>query len=307
MKKQQHHKIISTILILAFALGVLTCGEEDSGDLDLIWIPAGTFEMGETGVAAPVHDVTITEGFYMSRYLITQSQYYLVTGKQPGCFPSGGRGRLPVECVNWYDAIVFCNKLSIKHGLQPVYNLLESTNPDVWIADNGGKIPDDTNPNPAWDAVVPAWNANGYRLPTEAEWEYACRAGTTTPYNNGWDYLSDPPADAPGWYRDSIINGSPIDKTQEVGLKPPNAWGLYDMHGNIYELCWDWYSTNYYSNSQATDPDPKGPASSNIGYDRVIRGGSWDYSASGLRSAFRLNVDPWGKGYNIGLRVVRRP
>ena len=317
MKKQQHHKIISTILILAFAIGVLTCGEEDSGDLGLMWIPAGTFLMGSpSGVGnsneEPQHQVTLTKGFYMSRYVITQSQYYLVTGEQPSNFinvDGDGRGRRPVETVNWYDAIVFCNKLSIKHGLQPVYSiskiinpLEKSTNPDDW-----GPVPTTISDSTRlkWDAVDPNWNANGYRLPTEAEWEYACRAGTTTPYNKDWNPdppVSDPSADAPGWYEDSMINGSLINKTQEVGLKPPNAWGLYDMPGNVWEWCWDWYDENYLT-SQATNPE--GPPSSISGHGRVSRGGSWSSPASYLRSAFRNDGVPYDKDDAVGFRIVR--
>ena len=310
MKKQQHHKIISTILILAFAICLLTCGEEDSGDLGLMWIPDGAFWMGSSNGTdtpgnpppaegntgeRPRHEVTLTKGFYMSRYPITQSQYYLVTGEKPSSFKDDGRGRLPVERVSWYEAIVFCNKLSIKHGLQPVYSISGSTNPADW-----GPVP--TSSNDKWNAVemigddFPNDVPNGYRLPTEAEWEYACRAGTTTPYNKDWDPLYDPPEDAPGWYSGNCTS------TQEVGLKPPNAWGLYDMHGNVYEWCWDKHTSTYYSEPEATY-NPKGPITS--GSTRVIRGGNWGSGASDLRSAYRSTSSSAVVTNNTGFRVVR--
>jgi formylglycine-generating enzyme required for sulfatase activity len=129
---------------------------------------------------------------------------------------------------------------------------------------------------------------NGYRLPTEAEWEYACRAGTTTAYNTG-DIIND----NTGWY--STNSGS---KTQQVGLKPANAWGLYDMHGNVWEWCWDWYKEDITEDNT----DPTGAV---IGFLRVQRGGSWYDFGWNLRSARRDCYTPSFRYYDIGFRLVR--
>jgi formylglycine-generating enzyme required for sulfatase activity len=149
--------------------------------------------------------------------------------------------------------------------------------------------------------------ANGYRLPTEAEWEYACRAGTETAHNTGSNTIDD----NTGWYKDSKIAGSDIDRTQEVGQKPPNRWGLYDMHGNVLEWCWDWYAS--YSNSHQTglyginvSSDPAGPTIGSGGGGRVFRGGSWHgIGHQGLRSANRSASGPFNRLNYGGFRVVR--
>jgi formylglycine-generating enzyme required for sulfatase activity len=202
-----------------------------------------------------------------------------------GTNPSTFRGDdLPVECVSWYDAIVFCNKLSMREGLTPAYTISGSTNPANW-----GAVPTDSNST--WDAVTVNWNASGYRLPTEAEWEYACRAGTTTAYNTG-DTLTD----NTGWY-----SGNSENTTHAVGGKSVNAFGLYDMHGNVWEWCCDW-DGRYSSGAQT---DPRGPSA---GLSRVSRGGSWDTSLAGLlRSAYRASCAPWYGVGEYGFRVVRRP
>ncbi|MDR2943096.1 MAG: formylglycine-generating enzyme family protein [Treponema sp.] len=257
----------------------------------LIKITAGTFSMGQAYYVIPVHSVTLTSGFYMGKYQVTQEQYKAVMeNSNPSSFTtavegeSGTPDKLPVETVSWYDTLVFCNKLSIAEGLSPAYKISGSTDPADW-----GSAP--TESDPAWDAVEIVTDSNGYRLPTEAQWEYACRAGTTTAFNNGNDNYDTVGAIA--WYKDNSSS-----KTHKVGLKTANAWGLYDMHGNLAEWCWDRYGG--YSGSAQTDP--VGPSS---GAPRVIRGGGWNGSAQGVGSAFRFIEYPISRKNNLGFRLLR--
>ncbi|HUU26658.1 MAG TPA: formylglycine-generating enzyme family protein [archaeon] len=229
--------------------------------ITLVAIPAGTFQMGQVGVAEPVHQVTVS-AFQMGRYEVTQEQYQTVVGSNPSEFT--GDTKSPVDRVSWYNACTFCNKLSEAEGLQPCYNLT------TWACD---------------------FTKNGYSLPTEAEWEYACRAGTTTNYYTG-DSESD--LAKAGWYHDN--SGK---TTHPVGGKEANAFGLYDMHGNVSEWCNDWYGD--YSSENANDPQ----GSSN-GSTRVSRGGSWSNSLYYCRLAYRYNTSPGTRYDHLGFRVVRR-
>jgi formylglycine-generating enzyme required for sulfatase activity len=254
--------------------------------VEVVLISAGEFTMGSSDSndsvsntsASPPHQVTLTKGFYMGKYEVTQAQYLTVMGSLPNSLTTGpnyGRGNnYPVYYVTWYDAVEFCNKLSEKEGLQLVYTI-------------SGRTPATGYPI-TFATVTVNWSNNGYRLPTEAEWEYACRAGTTSAYNTG-DTISDDT----GWY-----NNNSNSMTHEVGLKPHNAWGLYDMHGNVWEWCWDWYG-NYPSNPQT---DPVGPTS---GTYREGRGGAWNHGQQILRSAYRTYTQPNIADNNLGFRLVR--
>jgi formylglycine-generating enzyme required for sulfatase activity len=232
------------------------------------------------------HQVTLT-GFYMGKYPVTQAQYEAVMGNNPSYFttavsPETSTANRPVEQVSWYDAIVFCNKLSMKEGLSPAYRINESTNPDNW-----GTVP--TSYSAGWNAVEIVAGSKGYRLPTEAQWEYACRAGTTTACNTG-DNITTNQANYSGNIK--------WERTTEVGKYAPNAWGLYDMHGNVWEWCWDWYG-RYTSGAQT---DPTGAVSSD---NRVHRGGSWYYRGLFLRSAYRSDYVPYGREDDSGFRLSR--
>lgn len=242
----------------------------DIAGIVMVSIPGGTFSMGSTTVgsdARPVHTVTVS-GFEMGKYEVTQGQYQSVMGTNPSRDRGVGDNN-PVYYVSWWNAIRFCNALSRRAGLQECYN--ESTG-------------------------VCDFSKTGYRLPTEAEWEYACRAGTTTTYNLG---NNESDLARTGWYYSNSNTGRD-GMTQPVGKKTPNAWGLYDMHGNVWEWCHDWYGS--YSGESATNP-----TGAQSGSYRVLRGGSWAYLAHSCRSAFRYGSTPSDTVNFIGFRVVRRP
>ncbi len=247
--------------------------------LEMVLIKAGTFAMGSPadergrneGYDWPLHQVILTQDFYIGRYEVTQAQYQAIMNNNPSFF--SGKSNNPVESVTWYECAAFCNRLSEREGLTPVYN--EST----WA----------TN-----------WNANGYRLPTEAEWECACRAGTTWRFSHGNVLECD---DACGSCADHDLCmwwcGNSGRQTHEVGLKLPNPWGLYDMHGNVWEWCNDWWEE---PSNPLVRIDPTGV---NSGSSRVYRGGDWFFDARFCRSADRYRADPVDENYNDGFRLSR--
>jgi formylglycine-generating enzyme required for sulfatase activity len=257
---------------------------------DFVLITGGTFIMGSPyseperrDNESPQHQATVSS-LYMGKYAVTQKEYHAVTGTNPSDF----RGdNLPVEQVSWYDAVQYCNARSVKEGLKAAYTI----NQDRTDSDNtGGSDPF------KW---VVTWDksADGYRLPTEAEWEYACRAGTTTPFYMGDNITTDDANyDGNNPYNGNV-RGLYRETTVPVGSFMQNAFGLYDMHGNVYEWCWDW-AGNYPRDAQI---DPFGPAS---GSHRIQRGGSWGSSALILRSAFRNYANPSYKNHYLGFRLV---
>ena len=234
-------------------------GEETTVELpggtamDFIWMGPGTFtrgspetENGRFSNEGPRHEVTLTTGFYLGKYEITQSQWEAVMGDNPSYFQSPDR---PVEQVSWDDVQTFIQRL-----------------------------------NASTEEAV-------YRLPTEGEWEYACRAGTTGRWSFGDDEIW---LEVSAWY---VANNTSAG-TKEVGAKQPNPWGLYDMHGNVGEWCHDYFDA-YTNNPQI---DPSGPAS---GTSRITRGGYFHSEAEDVRSAKRSRREPANRTYNIGARLVK--
>ena len=234
---------------------VLAKTRTNSAGIKLVLLPEATFQMGSTLAEqhhrlneGPLHEVILTQSFYIGIHPVTQEQYQRVMGKNPARFgrEAGGGPDHPVEQASWEDAVLFCRKLS------------------------------------------DAERSDGltYRLPTEAEWEHACRAGTSGLFSVG-DALTSAQAN---------ING---DKTSRVGTYTANNFGLFDMHGNVWEWCADWYGEAYYR--QSPQRDPQGPAAGEM---RVVRGGSWRSQASSCRAAYRNALVPHNRDPYTGFRVM---
>jgi formylglycine-generating enzyme required for sulfatase activity len=263
-------------------LFILSCGYNPSNQNPDIRrgmreIPAGTFLMGsnEAGndpLAQPVHTVSVS-AFSMDSSEVTQADYLAIMGVNPSHFT--GDLRRPVEMLTWFDAVLYCNARSRSDGLDTIYSYTSIYGTPGNGCDSLGGLSIN-------------YSKKGYRLPTEAEWEWACRAGTTTEY-----YWGDTLDSAYCWY-----NLNSLTSTHPVCLKTPNAWGLYDMSGNVWEWCNDWRGT-YDSLLQV---DPIGPPA---GTYRVFRGGSWNYYLDNLRSAGRNDDDPGYHGcFDGGFRCV---
>jgi formylglycine-generating enzyme required for sulfatase activity len=287
----QHAFTVALVVLLAIGSITVVAAEEpkDAGGkkqitnsigMKLVLIPAGEFLMGTRegqgpSIGAwdnekPQHRVRITRPFYLGVYDVTQAEYQRVTGDNPSCFSATGDGkkqvsdddkekarvpdtsRFPVEQVSWREAVEFCRKLS----------------------------------------AIPGEKAAGrvYCLPTESQWEYACRAGSTTDYYYGNDmFLLDA-------YARYIVNAG--GRTHAVGEKRANAWGLYDMHGNVMQWCQDWYGDHYYAHSPKEDPT--GPTN---GTQRSYRGGCFDAPPQNCRSASRFHYTPDARFNSLGFRV----
>ena len=267
-------------LMELLAAGVEPCVATlaNSIGMEFAFIPAGTFLMGSpedeadrSEAEGPVHAVTITKGVYLGVYAVTQGEYEAVMGTNPSFFSANGDGkdnvkgletsRFPVERVSYKGAMKFCKKLSARMGEREKKRL--------------------------------------YRLPTEAEWEYACRGGAgSSPFPFG-NSLSSDQANCDGNYPyGGAAEGPYLERTCAVGSYRPNGFGLYDMHGNVWEWCHDWYDEAYYS-----EPDTKDPQSSQSGTFRVLRGGSWCRGPEVCRAACRGWHDPADRDSIYGFRV----
>jgi len=238
------------------------------GGVEMVLIPAGSFIMGdEKGEPDETPHKVYVDAFYMDRYQVTQQEYERLMGENPSRWKGA---RDPVDQVRWSDAVKYCNARSREEGLEPCYDL------ETWRCN---------------------FDANGYRLPTEAEWEYACRAGTKTSYYFGDDERK---LRVFAWFEQN--SGG---RHHPVGQKLPNPWGLFDMHGNVWEWCNDFYKVDYYRESP--ERNPRGP---DEGETKVLRGGCFSSKPRECRSSHRYYENPAYSdvcfGYDIyGFRCVR--
>jgi len=270
---------------------------------DMVWVPRGRFVMGEAGVsgssaayhAYPTRTVTL-DGFYISRNLVTQEEFERIMNgnpfgitARPSQFQAGQPTR-PVERVSWYDALAFANALSESRGLGRVFNILG------WDTAVTMGV---TNISRAFVDVD--WDRHGFRLPTEAEWEFAARGGNGSPGN--FVYAGSNNADEVAWF-----NTNSGSQTRPVGSKQPNDLGIFDMNGNVSEWCWDWFDS--YKNMIAAHPfveannNPRGP---DHGTERVRRGGSWNNVAGNVRNVVRNSATPDSANWVIGFRLALSP
>jgi formylglycine-generating enzyme required for sulfatase activity len=242
----------------------------NSVGMSFVLIPAGTFQMGspdsEPGHRtneSPVHEVVIGKPFYFGIHPVTQAQYLAVTGKNPAKFTvaNGGGHEHPVEMVSWDDAVVFCQLLTERAEERTALRT--------------------------------------YRLPTEAEWEYACRAGTATAFGHGPTFAMGQGNFDTAHPAGELPPGRATGRTTPVNRFPASAWGLNDMHGNVWEWCSDWYAEGHYHKSSLRDPvgAPEGKV-------KVLRGGSWRNHGAACRSAYRNALAPHQKDSATGFRVV---
>jgi formylglycine-generating enzyme required for sulfatase activity len=265
---------------------------------------------GNNGALTNSHQVTLSS-FKMSETTVTQLQYAIVMGANPSCFQCDGgdvagsvnyapSSQKPVDYVNWYRAIAYCNKLSLLEGKTPCYSVSGISD---WANLAYSSIPISPTPNSTWDAAVCNWSANGYRLPTEAEWEYAARGGALSLTQQGtppdFFYSGSNTGNDVAWYNvNNGTSGSTTYGTKIVKQKIPNALGLYDMSGNVWEWCWDWYADPYESGAVT---DPHGP---NSGIYRVIRGGPYASTWYNNRVSLRHYIFPNSRFDLFGFRLV---
>ncbi len=269
-----------------FLINLLSWGYAAAQPPEMVFVQGGTFEMGCTpeqidceSDESPAHEVTIPD-FYIGQYEVTQAQWAAVVPEYAPNYGFGEGNSHPAYYISWYDAVTFCNRLSQQEGYTPAYY----TDPGFTqvydaLGNGSGTI--------YWDLTT-----NGYRLPTEAEWEYAARGGALS---QGFLYSGSNNIDTVAWY-----SGNENGESRPVGTKAANELNIYDMSGNIREWCWDWYDETYYNISPTC-----APSGVNNSLYRVHRGSSWSNPALVCRVAFRGPFPPGDRNGGFGFRLSR--
>jgi sulfatase modifying factor 1 len=299
MIKNKIHQMILSLLLLSVTIEAYS----QPVNIEMVYVEGGSFLMGcdkarrdtidgahysngDCYIDETAHKVSL-RSFNIGKYEITQGEWIAVMGSSsnPSYFNLCGNN-CPVETMSWYDALVFCNKLSFQNNRTPVYKINNSSNPKDW-----GAVPTQS-PNATWDAVQMDVSANGYRLPTEAEWEYAARGGQSS---LDYPYPGSNNADEVGW---NYENPNTMLKTHPRGLLKANELGIYDMSGNVWEWCWDWYKSDFYQ------PEQCNPSNNIASSNRVDRGGGWGTDRMRCRSAYRDSTTPVIRVSRNGLRLA---
>lgn len=258
---------------------------------NMVFVQGGTFLMGDDNSTyanqKPAHLVTLTNSFWISKFELTQGEYVEVMGTNPSAFKNDNN---PVETVSWWDAVKYCNKRSMLEGIPVCYSY------------NGDTLPDNWTDNPMDDSkIICNWSAKGYRLPTEAEWEFSAKGGVkSVGYANHayYTYSGSNIATEVAWYNDDP-DEHPKKSTTVVGTLKANELGLYDMSGNVIELVWDFYLSTYTTDSLY---NPTGPLS---GTGRYYRGGYWNISFNEINTTYRWAVKSFNKSNNLGFRICK--
>ncbi len=292
------------ILFSFFMSGCATVSTDEQMEnkwrINMVAIPSGAFRLFDSIQRPPPMKQTVSS-FYLSQYEITQEDYKEVVGIDRAIFG----GNLKPVTVSWYEAIVFCNLLSIKESRDPVYKINGSTNPKDW----GIVPPTEARNDLVWDSVVADWSKNGYRLPTDMEWRLAALGGQDVPNK---EFAGDPnpniSGDDPGAYAvldtEKFGEGHVDYGPHQVGSKKPNEFNLFDMTGNLSEWVWDWSTSNgYYLNDEINYRGPETPGVGTTRYSKLVRGTDWTMQNTNTY-AMAVADFPATKSLNYGFRVA---
>lgn len=291
MKRKFACSLIACAILAATACAQESKNIESTNIGTMVYVPPGKFARD----ASAKNESVIVSGYYISQKEITYPEFLGATGLS---IQNNSKADLPLKFVNWYHALIFCNRLSLREGLTPVYSIGGSVNPDDWLKRVGGFIPTGHSTDTRLNPVACDWNANGYRLPTEMEWVWAAMGAKaekngykkafagSTGTNSIADYA---------WYLKNSASAS-----HRPGTKKPNELGLYDMSGNVMEWCWDWFADYPKGRIASTEAAGRGAPS---GAGHVVRGGSWRDDLLSLE--FRCGSMPFDQDAYIGFRVAR--